>query len=250
MLCSKCGMQNNETNKLCSYCGTALQSLQQLEVPQVDDFQTMNNSYNRENYNTNSQSVSDNSNANNIYKLTLTRPKAFEGSLWNLKIYIDGEKKSVLKNGGNITLTIKGGNHHISVSGYSDYTLQILSDASANVVITNTKRIMLENLVGMNIIEDENSPYITKSTNIANLVMISSILLLLPSLIFSQFMTSIVILLIIIITDIALAIIGMLLTRKQKTKLGYSFKKVMISYIGAIIINIISIIVCLIIKGF
>ena len=187
---------------------------------------------------------------NGICKLTLTRPNAFVGSLWNLKIYVDGEKKGILKNGKSITLDIKSGNHHISFGGYTDYTLQVFSNATATVIPTDSRQILLQDLIGANIIEDENNSYNKKSRTISSLIVASSMIVFLLSTMFSQFMSNITVLSFIIAIDFIISLIGFYLTKQHKNKLGYAFKKIMYDYIGAIIINIISIIMCLIIKGF
>lgn len=188
-------------------------------------------------------------NANNgIYKLTLYRPKAFVGSLMNIKVYVDGEEKCILKNGETVTLDITGGNHHISFSGYSDCTLQILGDATANVMLITAREILLQDLNGANIIETETDSYNQKIYFISDFVVASSIVLMIPSLFFTRFMNSITILLLIIIADIVLTIICMMSAKKQQSKLKFSFKKIMKTYIGALIINIINIIVCLFIR--
>ena len=183
-----------------------------------------------------------------ICKLTLTRPSSFVGSLWNLKVYLDGEKKCIIKNGETVTLDVTVGTHHISFSGYSDYTLQVLSDSTANVIPTDSKQILLQDLVGANIIEDENNQSSKNSLIISNLVVASSLILLLIGAFFSGFMNSITLLLFIIFVDMAGALVGLYLTNKNKDKLGYSFKKVMYDYIGAIAINILNIIACVLIK--
>jgi len=252
MLCPKCGMQNNDTDNLCKYCGVELQNLQQnINNQTTNNFQTINDSYNQQSGNTNMQLNNDNlNNYSGTYKLTLTRPKSFVGSLWNLNVCVDGEKKCVLKNDETVIIDIAGGNHHISFSGYSDYTLQILGDATANVIITDTKKILLQDLINVNIVTDENQGYPKKISNISDFLLISSILLLIPALFFTQFMNNITILLLLIVIDIAFAGIGIIMAKKQQSKLGYSFKKIMATYIGTIFINIINIVISIVIKGF
>lgn len=252
--CPNCGANVNSGEAFCKVCGTKIAMSQNNFFNSTQQFQQVNTqgiNSQQQIVNTNLQFTNNNSSINNgVYKLTLTRPKLFVGSLWTLKIYIDGKKKCELKNGESIKLDITGGNHHISFSGYSDYTLQVLDDVTANVVITDTKKILLQDLIGANIITDENNPYNTKALNISDFVMISSIILLIPSLFFSMFISDITILLLIIVLDIIFALIGIISTKKQQSKLGYSFKKVMTSYIGTIIINVINIMVCIIIKSF
>lgn len=83
--CPNCGANVDSDNIFCKVCGTkvSMQSNNFLDGPQ----QTNNS------LNTN----------NTTYKLTLYRPKAFVGSLMNLKIYIDGKKECILKNGEIMT---------------------------------------------------------------------------------------------------------------------------------------------------
>lgn len=223
--CPNCGTNVNSGDFFCKVCGTTI-SMQSNNI--LDGIQQTNNSLNTDNA---------------IYKLTLHRPKAFVGSLMNLKIYIDGEKKCILKNGGTVTLNITGGNHHISFSGYSNCTLQILSDTTANVMIITVREILLQDLIGSNIIETETDSYNQKIYFISDFVIASSIMLFILSLFFIQFMSSITILLLIIIVDIILTLICMMSAKKQQSKLKYSFKKIMTSYISALIINVINIII-------
>ena len=251
MLCSKCGMENNNLEQLCKYCGTPLQNSQQIIDNKTDnDIQTMNSSYEQQSVNTNSTSINNTINTNdNMYKLTLTRPNSFVGMLWNLKIDIDNERKCVLKNNETVTLNVKGGNHHISFSGYSEYTIQVLSDATANVIITDSAQVLLQDLNGINVIEDNNS-YNNKLLYVSRLILSSSMILLMLAIVFTQFMSNINALLFGIAIDIIITFIGIYLTNKQKSKLGHSFKRAMYDYIGTIVINIFSIIACIIIKGF
>lgn len=252
--CPNCGANLNPNEDFCRVCGTKLSSSQNnfnnnVQQPQQMNSQSIN--LQQQNINMDSQLTNNTLNTNNsICKLTLTRPNAFVGSLWNLKVFIDGENKGVLKNGESITLEVKSGNHHISFSGYSDYTLQVLSDTTANVIPTDSRQILLQDLIGANIIEDENNSYNKKSRTISSLIVASSLLVFLLATMFSQFMSNITVLSFIIATDLIIALIGFYLTKKHQNKLGYAFKKVMYDYIGAIIINIISIIACVIIKGF
>ena len=252
--CPNCGANLNPNEDFCRVCGTKLPSSQNnfynnVQQPQQINSQSIN--LQQQSVNMESQLTNNKLNTNNsICKLTLTRPNAFVGSLWNLKVYVDGEKKCVLKNGESITLEVTSGNHHISFSGYSDYTLQVLSDATTNVIPTDSRQILLQDLMGANIIEDENNSYNKKSRTISSLIVASSLLVFLLATMFSQFMSNITVLSFIIATDLIIALIGFYLTKKHQNKLGYAFKKVMYDYIGAIIINILSIIACVIIKGF
>lgn len=250
--CPNCGANLNFGDEFCRICGTKISSSQNSfynsEQQQINS-QGIN--MQQQNANMNSQLTNNTLNNNNgLCKLTLTRPNEFIGSLWNLKVYVDGEKRCILKNGESITLDVKKGNHHISFSGYSNYTLQVLGDATVKVVPTDSSQILLQDLVGANIIEDENNPYNRKSHTISRLVLASTLLIFLLAAIFSQFMSDITAFLFIIVIDIIIALIGFYFTKKHQHKLGYAFKKVMYDYIGSIIIDIISIVVCIIIKGF
>lgn len=250
--CPNCGANLNPNEDFCRVCGTKVSLPQNNFYNNVQPPQQMNSqgiNLQQQNVNMGSQLTNNTLNTNNsICKLTLTRPKAFVGSLWNLKVYIDGEKKCVLKNGESITLEVTSGNHHISFSGHTDYTLQVLSDATANVIPTDSSQVLLQDLIGANIIEDENNSYNKKSRTISSLVVASSMIVFLLATIFSQFMSNITILSFIIAIDLIIALIGFYLTKKRQNKLNYAYKKVMYDYIGAIIINIISIIACIIIK--
>lgn len=228
--CPNCGANVNSDDIFCKVCGTKV-SMQSNGF--LDGTQQTNNSL---------------STNNATYKLTLHRPKAFVGSLINLKIYIDSKKECILKNGETVTINITGGNHHISFSGYSECTLQILGDATAKVMIITAREILLQDLTGANIIETETDSYNQKTYFISDFIVASSIILFIPSLFFTQFMSSITILLLIIIADIILTLICMMSAKKQQSKLKYSFKKIMTTYVGALIINVVNIIICLIIN--
>ncbi len=247
MLCQKCGMQNNDTENLCKYCGAELQNLQQnINNQTANNFQTTNVSYNQQIASTNMQL----NNNSRTYKLALTRPKSFVGSLWNLNVCVDGKRKALLRNGETVIIDITRGKHHISFSGYFDYTLQILGDATANVIITDTNTILLKDLINANITFDGNQGYPKKASNISNFLLIWSILLLIPSVFFVQFMSNIIILLLLLAINIVLATIGLIIAKKQQNKLDYTFKKIVITYVAAIVINIINIVIAIVINNY
>lgn len=174
MFCSKCGFQNNQGEILCKQCGASLvnnnQQVQQQNhfiQPQqnMDNNQQMNNFYNQQNINVNSQNIN-----NGSYKLTLTRPKEFVGSLVKFKIFIDNNEVGTIKNGETAVLNVNSGNHSISFNKTMDQNINISSDTYADVVVIGANKVGLSNIrdnSGLNVqnneLYEENADKIIKS---------------------------------------------------------------------------------------
>lgn len=134
MICSKCGFQNNQGEVLCKQCGAELGNIQQ--------------------------------NVNNgIYKLTLTRQKAFVGSLVKFKIFIDDNQVGTIKNGETVTLNVSSGNHILSLNKTLNQNINISSDTFADVVIIAGNRFGLSNIRNNNGQSTENNELYTENVN-------------------------------------------------------------------------------------
>lgn len=174
MFCSKCGFQNNQGEMSCKQCGTSLVNNNQ-QVQQQNQFiqlqqnmntnQQMNNFYNQQSINVNSQNIN-----NGSYKLTLTRPKEFVGSLVKFKIFIDNNEVGSIKNGETVALNINSGNHTISFNKTMDQNINISSDTYADVVVIGANKVGLSNIrdnSGLNVqnneLYEENADKIIKS---------------------------------------------------------------------------------------
>ncbi len=167
MFCSKCGFQNNPGETFCRQCGAGLgnnnqqfQQSNQFIQPQqnMNNNQQMNNLYNQQSVNVNTQN-----NNNGTYRLTLTRPKEFVGSLIKFKIFIDGNQVGTIKNGETVVLNVSSGNHNISFNKTMNQNINISSDTSADVVVIAGNKFGLSNIRDNNGLNVQNNELYTES---------------------------------------------------------------------------------------
>jgi hypothetical protein len=92
------------------------------------------------------QPISNSQNLDSAYKLVLTRPKNFVGSLIKFKIYIDGYELGTIKNGETVVLNVNSGNHIISFNKKMDQSINISGDTSADVVHFGGNNFGLSNI--------------------------------------------------------------------------------------------------------
>ena len=138
MFCSKCGFQYNQGEKFCRQCGEGLGD-------------------------NNQQNTQDINNGN--YRLTLTRPKNFVGSLIKFKIFIDGNQVGTIKNGETVVLDVSRGNHTISFNKTMDQNINISGDISADVVVIAGNKFGLSNIRDNNGITVQNSELYAESVD-------------------------------------------------------------------------------------
>ena len=172
MFCSRCGCQNNESDKFCAQCGADLgnnnQQLQQQNhffQPQqeINYNQQIDHSFVQQNVSDSTQisnNINENTQINNngTYKLTLTRPKDFVGSLIKFKIYIDNNVVGTIKNGETVVLNVNAGNHVISFNKTMKQDITISGDTSASVVFMGGNQFGLANIgdhTGSNVQSEE-----------------------------------------------------------------------------------------------
>jgi len=167
MFCSKCGFQNNQGEMLCRQCGASLennnqqtQQQNQFIQPQqnMNNNQQINNFYNQQNVNT--QNIN-----NGTYRLTLTRPKEFVGSLIKFKIFIDNNEVGTIKNGETVVLNVSSGNHIISFNKTMDQKINISGDIYADVVVIAGNKFGLSNIRDNNGFNVQNNEIYTESTD-------------------------------------------------------------------------------------
>lgn len=146
MYCKNCGTQYNQGETICKQCGLTLEnSYQQIQQsPQMmQPQQPMNNFNNQTTPNQFYQATSNLQNHNGIYKLTLTRPKNFVGSMVKFKIYIDNNEVGVIKNGETVVLDVNSGNHTISFNKTMMQNIQINGDTFADVGVIGSNQFGL-----------------------------------------------------------------------------------------------------------
>ena len=179
MFCSKCGFQNNPGETFCRQCGAGLENnnqqfqqtnqfIQPQQTNQSNQFiqpqknmtnnQQVNNFYNQQSVNINTQNIN-----NDPYKLTLTRPKEFVGSLIKFKIFIDGNEVGTIKNGETVVLSVSSGNHTISFNKTMDQNINISGDTSADVVVIAGNKFGLSNIRDNNGLNVQNNELYTES---------------------------------------------------------------------------------------
>lgn len=231
MFCSKCGFQNNPGETICRQCGTALEN----------NNQQMNNYPNQQNVNTNTPNMN-----NNTYRLTLTRPKEFVGSLIKFKIFIDNNEVGTIKNGETVVLNVSPGNHTISFNKTMVQNINISSNITADVVVIASNQFGLSNIRdnnGLNIQNNElyaeSSDKIIKSAKIPLQIsiawlVISFIMLFTVKMVVSPWMYGI---------PIGYTIINLSSLKKHKQILNNKYNSLVTSNIISIVISIIGAIV-------
>ena len=169
MFCSKCGFQNNQGEMFCKQCGASLvnnnqpiQQQNQFIQPQqnMNNNQQMNNFYNQQSVNVNTQNIN-----NGTYRLTLTRPKEFVGSLIKFKIFIDNNEVGTIKNGETVILNVSLGNHTISFNKTMDQNINISGDTYADVVVIAGNKFGLSNIRDNNGLNVQNNELYTESAD-------------------------------------------------------------------------------------
>lgn len=140
MYCKNCGMQYNPGETMCRQCGAQLENNVQQPNPMVQPQQPMNSFNNQPVMTPNVQTPS------GVYKLTLTRPKNFVGSLVKFKIYIDNNEVGAIKNGETIVLDVNAGSHTISFNKTIQQNINMNSDTSADVVVLGGNRFGIANV--------------------------------------------------------------------------------------------------------
>lgn len=125
MYCKNCGMQYNQGEMTCRQCGGQLNNNVQQQTQMAQPQQPV---------------MSNVQNANGVYRLTLTRPKNFVGSLVKFKIFIDNNEVGAIKNGETIVLNVTSGSHTISFNNTMLQNIEINGDTFADVgVIASNK---------------------------------------------------------------------------------------------------------------
>lgn len=153
MMCPNCGMPNDSTAKFCGKCGTLLQNMEQ----PVNNQQSFNNNY---------QPINNNQSFNNgSFRLTLTRPKSFVGSLITFKIFIDNVQVGTIKNGETTVLNVQAGNHTISFNNTMNQNINIQSDTYADVVVIANNRFGLSNIRDNNGYSAQNNELYTENAD-------------------------------------------------------------------------------------
>lgn len=264
MFCSKCGFQNNQSDIFCKQCGITLSNNNQQPQPQNQFIQThqainnqqMNNFYNQQNINNlneqqsnyeNSSSINNSPNVNNgIYRLTLTRPKSFVGSVIKFKIFIDNNLVGSIKNGETVNLNIHSGNHTISFNKTMEQNINISSDTFADVIVIAGNKFGLSNIrnnngqyIQNNELYAENIDKVIKSAKMPLIfscacIAITFILLFTLQLVISPWMYGI---------SIGYTIISLSSIKKNKQALIDKYTSLLTLNIISIIISIIGIII-------
>ncbi|MGM9877615.1 MAG: zinc-ribbon domain-containing protein [Bacilli bacterium] len=161
MFCSKCGFQNNPGENFCRQCGAGLENNNQ-QFQQSNQFiqpqQNMNN--NQQSVNINTQNIN-----SSTYKLTLTRPKGFVGSLVKFNIFIDDNQVGTIKNGETIVLNVSSGNHTISFNKTMNQNINISGDTFADVVVIAGNKFGLSNIRDNNGLNVQNNELYTESAD-------------------------------------------------------------------------------------
>lgn len=233
MFCSKCGFQNNQGEMFCKQCGAKLEN----------NNQQMNNFYNQQNVNVNTQNYN-----NGTYKLTLTRPKGFVGSLIKFKIFIDDNEVGTIKNGETVVLNVSYGNHTISFNKTMNQNINISGDAIADVVVIAGNKFGLSNIRdnnGLNIQNNElnatNADRIIKSAKgplifSCTCIVITFVLLFTAKRVISPWIYGI---------SIGYSIINLSSIKKHKQLLNDKYKSLITLNIISIVVGIIGIIISL-----
>jgi len=169
MFCSKCGFQNNRGDMFCKQCGASLINNTQ-QVQQQNNFyqpqqnmnnnQQMNNFYNQQKVNVNTQNIN-----NGTYRLTLTRPNGFVGSLIKFKIFIDNNEVGTIKNGETVVLNVTSGNHTISFNKTMDQNITIFGDTYADVEVIAGNKFGLSNIRDNNGVNVQNNELYTENVD-------------------------------------------------------------------------------------
>lgn len=261
MFCSKCGSQNNPGEIFCKQCGTMLgNNNQQAQFAQpqqnLNNNQQVNSNYNQQLNNNNEQmnnnysQPSININSQNInngtYKLTLTRPKKFVGSLIKYTIFIDNRAVGTIKNGETIVLNVSSGNHIISFNKTMNQNINISSDTLADVVLITANKYGLSNIRnsnGLNIQNNElytqNADKIIKSAKNSlifscSCIVITFILLFIVQMVVSPWVYGI---------SIGYTIINLLSAKKYKQTLNDKYGSLIRLNIASIVISIVGLII-------
>ncbi|MBQ6323735.1 MAG: zinc-ribbon domain-containing protein [Bacilli bacterium] len=228
MYCSKCGFQNNEGNKFCIKCGTILENNAQQPQQQNQFVQP------QENIN------------NSTYKLTLTRPKNFVGSLIKFKIYIDNNEVGTIKNDETVVLNVNSGNHTISFNKTMNQNINITNDTYADVVVIAGNKFGITNIrdntgqsVQNNEVYTENIDKVIKSAKgplifSCACIALTFILLFTINMVVSPITYGI---------SIGYTVISMSSIKKQKENLKEKYKSLMTLNIISIVVSVIGIII-------
>lgn len=156
MICPRCGKELFDNETFCSNCGTPVNNIGE---------QVMNEpTY---------------SNGNYTYKLTLTRPKNFVGSLATFKVFIDDQLVGKIKNGGTLQIEIPSGTHLISINKNNAVNIEINEDTTADVVVFGANNFGIANVSGQanNETNAQLSVYAEKSKKKHDYLLYSSIIL-------------------------------------------------------------------------
>lgn len=146
MYCKNCGMQYNPGETMCRQCGAQLENNIQQPNPMVQPPQPVNSFNNQAVITPSVQTNSNVQNTSGVYKLTLTRPKNFVGSLVKFKIYIDNNEVGAIKNGETIVLDVNAGSHTISFNKTIQQNINMYSDTYADVVVLGGNRFGISNV--------------------------------------------------------------------------------------------------------
>lgn len=121
----------------------------------------------------------------NMYKLTLTRKKAYVLSLETFKIFIDNVMVAKIKNGQTIVLDVTPGVHTISINNNNPITINIDRDTTAEIVMNGAYNFVITNINGSgydDVISDSNNS-VSKHQKETNVLLIGSIVLPIISLV-------------------------------------------------------------------
>ncbi len=227
MFCSRCGFQNSQGEMFCKQCGASLGNNNQ----QMTNYSQQNVNANTQNYN------------NGVYRLTLTRPKQFVGSLIKFKIFIDNNEVGTIKNGETVVLNVSAGNHTISFNKTMSQIINISSDTFADVVVIAGNKFGLSNIrdnnglsVQNNELNTENVEKIIKSARMPLIftcacIVISVILLYTQAMVVSSWVYGI---------SIGYSIISLSSIKKNKAVLNNKFSSLIILNVISIVISIIA----------
>lgn len=169
MYCKNCGMQYNQGEVTCRQCGSALEN--NVQQPQVVQQQTVNTYNNQPVINQPTPTIPNVQSANGVYRLTLTRPKNFVGSMVKFKVYIDNNEVGAIKNGETIVLNVSSGNHIISFNKTMQQNIQINGDTFADVGVIASNQFGIINIKDSN---GNNAPNNTLNVNNAEKIIKST----------------------------------------------------------------------------